>query len=111
MKPIPITFFPTLSLEKEHTPMNQSELILKTAQISGLSKKDVEHALKVAGDVAGMALIEGGEVVLPGLGKLVTQQAAAKAGKNPKTGEVLRIPARMVVKFRVTKALKDAVAS
>lgn len=63
MKPIPITFFSTL--EKDINTMNQSELIIKTAQVSGLTKKDVEHALKVAGDVIGAALIEEGEAVLP----------------------------------------------
>jgi len=89
--------------------MNQSELILKTAQISGLSKKDVEHALKTAGDVIGAALVEDGEAVLPGLGKLVTQQQSARTGHNPKTGEALTIPARKAVKFKVAKALKDAV--
>lgn len=90
--------------------MNQSELILKTAQISGLSKKDVEHALKTAGDVIGAALVEDGEAILPGLGKLVTQQQAERAGKNPKTGAPLTIPARKAVKFKVAKALKEAVA-
>ncbi len=91
--------------------MNQSELILKTAQISGVSKKDVEHLLKTAGDVIGAALVEEGEAVLPGLGKLVTQMQAARTGKNPKTGEALQIPARKAVKFKVAKALKDAVGN
>lgn len=89
--------------------MNQSELILKTAQISGITKKDVEHVLKTAGDVIGAALIEEGEAILPGLGKLVTTQLAARTGHNPKTGKPVAIPARKAVKFKVAKALKDAV--
>lgn len=89
--------------------MNQSELILKTAQISGLSKKDVEHALKTAGDVVGAALIEEGEAVLPGLGKLVTQQKDAREARNPKTGATIPVPAHKAVKFRPAKTLKDAV--
>ena len=89
--------------------MNQSELILKTAQISGLTKKDVEHALKTAGDVVGAALIEEGEAVLPGLGKLVTQQKDARKARNPKTGETIPVPAHKAVKFRPAKVLKDAV--
>ncbi len=109
-KPIPITFFPTLPIERENI-MNQSELIIKTAQGSGVSKKDVEHVLKTAGDVISAALVEEGEAVLPGLGKLVTQHQAARTGTNPKTGEALLIPARKAVKFKVAKALKDAVAS
>lgn len=91
--------------------MNQSELILKTAQVTGLSKKDVERVLKTAGDVVAAALVEEGEAVLPGLGKLVTQQKAERIGRNPATGAAMTIPARKAVKFNVAKALKDAVAA
>jgi DNA-binding protein HU-beta len=90
--------------------MNQSELIIKTAQISGITKKDVEHVLKTAGDVIGAALVEEGEAVLPGLGKLVTQQKDARDARNPKTGETIHVPAHKAVKFKVSKGLKDAVA-
>lgn len=90
--------------------MNQSELIIKTAQISGVSKKDVEAVLKIAGDVIGAALVEEGEAVLPGLGKLVTQQKDARDARNPKTGETIHVPAHKAVKFKVSKGLKDAVA-
>ena len=89
--------------------MNQSELILKTAQISGITKKDVEHALKTAGDVVGAALIEEGEAVLPGLGKLVIQHKEAREARNPKTGETIAVAAHKAVKFRPAKTLKDAV--
>lgn len=87
--------------------MNQSELILKTAQISGVSKKDVEHVLKTAGDVISDALVESGEAVLPGLGKLAVGQRAARTGRNPKTGEPVEIAAGKTVKFKAAKALKD----
>ena len=90
--------------------MNQYELILTTAQVSGLSKNDVEHVLKTAGDVITAVLLESGEAILPGLGKLVTQQKAARTGRNPATGETLHVPAHKAVKFRPAKALKDAVA-
>lgn len=87
--------------------MNQSELILKTAQGSGVSKKDVEAALKTAGEVISNALVADGEAILPGLGKLVTGQRAARTGRNPKTKEPIEIPASKTVKFKATKALKD----
>ena len=90
--------------------MNQNALILKTAQISGLSRKDVEHTLKTAGDVVAAGLAEEGEVTLPGLGKLVTQQKEAREARNPKTGDIIPVPAHKAVKFRVAKSLKDAVA-
>ncbi len=90
--------------------MNQSELILKTAQITGIPRKDVELALKTAGDVIGAALVEEGEAVLPGLGKFVTQQKDARDARNPATGATIHVPAHKAVKFRAAKALKDAVA-
>lgn len=46
---------------------------------------------------------------LPGLGKLVLKNRAARMGRNPATGEQIQIPAKRVVKFRVAKACKDAV--
>jgi DNA-binding protein HU-beta len=108
MNPIEITFFTTLRKEIE---MTQNELIMKTAQVSGVSRKDVEHVLKIAGDVIGATLIEETEVVLPGLGKLVCQQKAAREARNPQTGEAMMIPAHKAVKFRAFKALKDALAA
>lgn len=91
--------------------MNQAELILKTAAVSGISKKDVEHVLKTAGEVVSTALVDEGEAVLPGLGKLSVTQRAARTGRNPKTGEAIEIPAKKVPHFSAAKALKDAVAA
>jgi len=52
---------------------------------------------------------EGGEFNIPGLGKLVKKQRAARTGRNPLTGAEIKIPAKTVVKFRVAKQAKDAV--
>jgi DNA-binding protein HU-beta len=46
---------------------------------------------------------------MPGLGKLVLQQRKARMGRNPATGEAIKIPAKKVVKFRVAKAAKDSI--
>jgi len=46
---------------------------------------------------------------LPGIGKLVLRNRAARLGRNPKTGETIQIPAKRVVKFRVAKAAKEAI--
>ena len=51
-----------------------------------------------------------GEFTIPGLGKLVKAQRAARIGRNPQTGESIKIKAKTVVKFRVAKAAKDAIA-
>ena len=83
--------------------MNQSELIAKVVEVSGLTRREVEHALKTAGDVVRDVLADDGEVTLPGIGKLVT-------ARNPTTGSTFTVAAKQVVKFRVAKALKDAVA-
>lgn len=90
--------------------MNQSELISKIAEVSGLTRKDVEHALKTAGDVVKDVLSDDGEVVLPGIGKLVTRRKTARTVRNPMTGSEHLCAARRVVRFRVAKVLKDAVA-
>lgn len=89
--------------------MNQSELILKVASISGESKKAVEAVLKTAGDVIAAELQEGGEAVLPGLGKLSVKDKPARQGRNPKTGEEITIPAHKSPKYSACKALKDAI--
>jgi DNA-binding protein HU-beta len=90
--------------------MNQSELIAKVVEVSGLTRREVEHALKTAGDVVRDVLADGGEVTLPGIGKLVTVRKAARTARNPTTGSTFTVAAKQVVKFRVAKALKDAVA-
>lgn len=88
--------------------MNQSELILTVAQVSGESKKTVEHILKTTADVMTSALSEGREVVLPGIGKMHTVHSDARQGRNPATGEAITIPARVTAKIKVSSVLKDA---
>lgn len=90
--------------------MNQAELIIKTAQATGVPKTAVEDVLKAAANIVTACLITGEDTALPGIGKLVTSHKQARVGRNPKTGEAHPIPAHNVVKFRVAKALKDAVA-
>lgn len=90
--------------------MNQQQLILTVASVSGESKKTVEAVLKTTADVIAAELFEGGEVALPGLGKLGVKDRGARTGRNPATGEEIQIPARRVPAFSAAKALKDAVA-
>ena len=89
--------------------MNQQQLIIKVAAISGESRKAVEAVLKTTADVITAELEEGGEVALPGLGKLQVKSREARNGRNPKTGEEISIPAKKVPHFAAAKALKDAV--
>lgn len=68
----------------------------------------VEKTLDVLCGVAAAELLGGGEVPLPGIGKLKAKKAAARKGRNPRTGESVDIPARKKVRFVACKELKEA---
>ena len=89
--------------------MTKSQLLASLAESSGLSKKDVENLLDQLATLAYSEVKKGGEFVLPGFGKLVKANRKARMGRNPATGETIKIPAKTVVKFRLAKAAKDAV--
>ena len=68
----------------------------------------VEAVLEALGDVAAAELLGGGELPLPGIGKLKSRDVAARKGRNPRTGEILEIPAGKKVVFMPSKELKEA---
>ena len=76
---------------------------------TGVAKKDVVSVLEAMTDMAYSEVKKAGEFVVPGLGKLVKVNRAERMGRNPATGESIKIPAKTVVKFRVAKAAKEAV--
>ena len=78
------------------------------ADTSGMSKKDVVMFMEKMVALMYKEVKSNGEVVVPGLGKLVKVNRAARMGRNPATGASIQIPAKTVVKFRVAKAAKDA---
>ena len=95
--------------------MTQKELINQVAtslsskgDAMHISKTVVGHVLDALGDVAAAELLGGRSVSLPGLGKLKTEQRAARVGRNPRTGEPIQIAARTAVKFEAGKELKEA---
>lgn len=90
-------------------PMSKSALIGYLAEKSGMSKKDVVATWDLIVDTAYKQAKSVGEITLPGLGKLMKKNRAARQGRNPATGETIQIPAKTVVKFRVAKAAKDAI--
>ncbi len=77
-------------------------------EMLGLSKKEATEKWEAFVEVALREVRTNGEFPLPGLGKLVRKERAARMGRNPMTGESIQIPAKTVVKFRVAKAAKDA---
>ncbi len=89
--------------------MTKTEMLSALAEASGLSKKDVKSLLDVMTEMAYKEVKKNGEFSLPGLGKLVKVNRKAREGRNPATGETIKIPAKVVVKFRVAKAAKEAV--
>lgn len=89
--------------------MNQTETIATVAEVAGVSKAEAEHVLKTLGEVVKDELACGGEVRLPGIGKLSAEARPARKGRNPRTGKIIDIRARSVVKFYPAGALKEAV--
>ena len=89
--------------------MNKSELIAKIAEKAEMSKKDAEKALNAFVDSVTDALKAKDKVVLVGFGSFETKERAARKGKNPQTGEAIKIKAAKVPAFKPGKGLKDAV--
>lgn len=89
--------------------MTKSQLMQTLAEKTNMSKKDVMALWDALTALAYSEVKSSGEMVLPGLGKLVKKHRAARMGRNPLTGAQIQIPAKTVVKFRVAKAAKDAV--
>jgi DNA-binding protein HU-beta len=87
--------------------LSKSQIAAAIADKSGLSKKQAAEILE---QIAQLAYKNAKNTfTLPGLGKLVLVNRAARIGRNPATGEQIQIPAKRVVKFRVAKAAKDAI--
>ena len=89
--------------------MNKAELVAAMAEQAGLSKKDAEAALKAFTDVVSDELKNGGKVQLVGFGTFEVSERAAREGRNPESGEVVKIAASKAPKFKAGKALKDLV--
>jgi len=89
--------------------MTQSEIVNSLADSSGLKKTDVKGMFDAIAELAVSEVRKNGEFTLPGFGKLVKATCKAREGRNPATGAVINIPAKTTVKFRLGKAMKDAV--
>ncbi|MBI3398133.1 MAG: HU family DNA-binding protein [Deltaproteobacteria bacterium] len=87
--------------------MTKSKIVAHLSDKAGVTKKT---ATCVVEELVGLAYKEAkNSFTVPGLGKLVLVNRKARMGRNPQTGEPIKIPAKKVVKFRVAKACKDAV--
>ncbi len=89
--------------------MNKNDLVAAVSTSSGLSKSDAVKAVDSVFDSITGALGGGGEVRLVGFGTFSVSNRAATTGRNPRTGETIKIPASKQPKFKAGKALKEAV--
>ena len=88
--------------------MTKTQTIANLAERTGLTKAQVSEFFD---ELAKLAYAEAKNgFLIPGIGKLVLSNRKARMGRNPATGEQIKIPAKKVVKFRVAKACKEAVA-
>jgi DNA-binding protein HU-beta len=87
--------------------LTKAKIIEALSEESGLAKKDVTAVLTALTELSYAQAVVG--FTIPGLGKLVVQARKARMGRNPATGETIKIPAKKVLKFRIAKAAKDAI--
>ena len=89
--------------------MNKTELVAAMADQAGLTKKDAEAALKAFTEVVGAELKKGEKIQLVGFGTFEVSARAAREGRNPQSGKVMKIAASKAPKFKAGKALKELV--
>jgi DNA-binding protein HU-beta len=106
-KTVAVSAKKTISAAKK---MTKAEWIRFAAETLELTTKQSTAFTELLASTAIQEAKKNGEFTIPGLGKLVKAQRAARIGRNPQTGESIKIKAKTVVKFRVAKAAKDAIA-
>jgi DNA-binding protein HU-beta len=90
-------------------PMTKTDIIAHIAEKFALPKTTSKAVLEELAQLAATKTKTVGEFTIPGVGKLVKNKRKARKGRNPATGESIRIAAKTVVKMRVSKAFKDTV--
>ncbi len=89
--------------------MTKTQMVASLAEATNMSKKEVVTFLEGMTELVYKEVKKNGECIVPGFGKLVKAKRKAREGRNPATGETIKIPAKTVVKFRLAKAAKDAI--
>ena len=89
--------------------MTKSQLVQKLAEGSELSKKQADTVLQALVELTVGSVRRGDPVKIPGLGTFRKVQTKARMGRNPQTGEAIKIPARKKVRFSVAKTFKESV--
>ena len=89
--------------------MTQTAIVSTLADKTGLKKSEVKGVFDALTELATSEVKKNGEFTVPGFGKLKKTNRKAREGRNPATGEIIKIPAKTTVKFSVGKAMKDSV--
>lgn len=89
--------------------MTQSQIVQTLADECQITKKVAKAMMEGLSETAIAQVKRVGLFILPGIGRLVRVDRKARMGRNPATGETIKIPAKKVVKFRVAKAAKEAI--
>ncbi len=90
--------------------MTQNQVVKHLAEKTGTTNKAIKELLAAQTDLAVQQAKKVGIFVFPGLGRLKKVQRKARIGRNPATGEEIKIPAKTTAKFYLAKAVKDAIA-
>ena len=93
----------------KQTPKTKTQIIAAIAEEAEITKAQAKKALESLVDMAYKGAKSPDGFTIPGIGKLVKQRRKARTGRNPATGEAIKIKAKTVLKFRIAKAAKDAV--
>jgi DNA-binding protein HU-beta len=89
--------------------MTKSQLVVRLAEAGGVTKKQAETVMEALVTTIVGSVKKGDPVKLPGLGTFRKVQSKARMGRNPQTGEPVKIPARKKVRFSVAKSFKEQV--
>lgn len=90
--------------------LTQTEIVNSLADKTGMKKAEVKNFFDALAGLAASEVKKNGEFTLPGFGKLVKATRKEREGRNPATGDPIKIPAKTTVKFRLGKSMKDAVS-
>jgi DNA-binding protein HU-beta len=89
--------------------MTQTAIVKELAESCEVNNKISKMYLEKLSELAIRETKKNGVFILPGIGRLVRADRKARVGRNPATGEAIKIPAKKVVKFRIAKSVKDAI--
>ena len=89
--------------------MTQTAIVKELAETTSVNNKVAKQFMESLADLAIRETKKNGVFILPGIGRLVRVDRKARIGRNPATGEAIKIPAKKVVKFRLAKSVKEAI--